>query len=328
MERSAMEGITNRLASIEGLYFPGAIHRQTPEPSQRKSTLLDLLSRDASIFLGLVSPSPLFPNPPKPWNSHTRLFPVAERYGLELTADELREFEVLKADYEVEWHLNRLRRGRSPTAEEARERSVTVKNRRRAYMELLIRGGEYFSEDSMREREPYLHHEYLGRFQDPFGRVLSRPGERWSETLLRRCEEAMLVEKIRREQQRLGVARRDWVGSGGEEEQEEEEEGDEDESEQVKGEEKCGSSESRMHVDREPGCSVQDGSIEPFEQTLSAEEMQDHLEQFTHIMQQKFLAGEDTEHLDYSKIDNDERLDDHWLREANYDAEEKYFEED
>ncbi|KAG1359229.1 putative coiled-coil domain-containing protein 97 [Cocos nucifera] len=229
MKRSAIEGITSRLASMEGLYFPGAIHRQAPDPSQRKTALLDLLSRDAPIFL--------------------------ERYGSELTADELREFEVLKADYEVEWHLNRLRRGRSPTAEEARARSVTVKNRRRAYMELLIRGGEYFSEDAMREREPYLHHEYLGRFQDPFGRVLSRPGERWSETLMRRCEEAMLVEKIRREQRRLGVARRDWVGGGGEKEQQEEdeereeEEDDEDESEQVKGEEKGGSSESRMSLD-------------------------------------------------------------------------------
>ena len=64
-----------------------------------------------------------------------------------------------------------------------------------------------------------------------------------------------------------------------------------------------------------------------FKQTLSSEEMQDQLEQFTYMMQQKFLSGEDTEHMDYSQIDNDEMLDDHWSREANYDAE-KYFEED
>lgn len=69
-------------------------------------------------------------------------------------------------------------------------------------------------------------------------------------------------------------------------------------------------------------------ATENFQPTLSGEEMQDQLEQFTLIMQQKFLAGEDTEHFDYSQIDNDERLDDHWVREANYDAEEKYFEED
>ena len=59
---------------------------------------------------------------------------------------------------------------------------------------------------------------------------------------MRWCEEAMLVEKIRQEQQRLGVARRDWVGGRGEEEQEEEEE----ESEQVNEEEKGGSSNSRV----------------------------------------------------------------------------------
>ncbi|KAJ6309510.1 hypothetical protein OIU77_015301 [Salix suchowensis] len=61
--------------------------------------------------------------------------------------------------------------------------------------------------------------------------------------------------------------------------------------------------------------------------TLSAEEMGDMMGQLTYIMHQKFLAGEDHQHLDYSKIDDDETLDDHWLREANHDAEDKYFAE-
>ncbi|PRQ27773.1 hypothetical protein RchiOBHm_Chr6g0308851 [Rosa chinensis] len=53
------------------------------------------------------------------------------------------------------------------------------------------------------------------------------------------------------------------------------------------------------------------------------------MDQFTYIMHEKFLLGEDHEYLDYSKIDNDETLDDHWQqREANHDAEEKYFDED
>lgn len=62
--------------------------------------------------------------------------------------------------------------------------------------------------------------------------------------------------------------------------------------------------------------------------TVSAAELQDQMDQFTQIMQQKFLLGEDNEYIDYSKIDNDETLDDHWQREANHDAEEKYFAED
>ena len=63
----------------------------------------------------------------------------------------------------------------------------------------------------------------------------------------------------------------------------------------------------------------------PEGETLSPEEMQDRMDQFTHIMQQKFLSGEDHQHLDYSKIDEDETLDDHWQREANHDAEDRYF---
>lgn len=59
--------------------------------------------------------------------------------------------------------------------------------------------------------------------------------------------------------------------------------------------------------------------------SLSAEEMQDRMDQFTTVMQQKFLAGEDHEYFDYSSIDEDVTLDDHWMREANEDAEEKYF---
>jgi len=64
------------------------------------------------------------------------------------------------------------------------------------------------------------------------------------------------------------------------------------------------------------------------EASISAEELEDRMDQFTYIMQQKFLLGEDQEHLDYSKIDNDETLDDHWQREANIDAEERYFADD
>ncbi|KAL0920778.1 hypothetical protein M5K25_009945 [Dendrobium thyrsiflorum] len=150
MERSAMEGIAERLAAMDSLYFPGGIRSPPLDASQRKAALFDLISRDAPIFL--------------------------ERYGGELTANELGVFDVLRSDYEVGWHVDRLRRSLVPTEADSRAKSATVRNRRRAYMERLIRGGEYFSEDSMREREPYLHHEYVGRFQDPVGRVSSRPG--------------------------------------------------------------------------------------------------------------------------------------------------------
>ncbi|XXG42975.1 hypothetical protein AAC387_Pa01g3116 [Persea americana] len=308
LSSEAKEGISERLSHLQGLYFPRSLSHDASNPPLRKSILFDLLSRDAAVFL--------------------------ERYGTRLTPAELNEFDSLKDDYEINWHLKHLRSLISPTTEELHSRSVTVKNRRSAYMNKLIRDGHYFSEDAMREREPYLHHEYVGKFQDPTSRSLSRPGERWSETLLRRAEEAILVAKIRGEQQRLGILEKDWVGNEEivEEEEEQEEEEEEEEEEEVEEDEnaqedaekgKEGPQSAEVHVDP-----VSQTTAEPYEEAISEAEMQDQMEQFTHIMQQKFLAGEDAQHLDYSKIDDDETLDDHWFREATEDAEEKYFDED
>ncbi|KAL6008535.1 hypothetical protein ACLOJK_034047 [Asimina triloba] len=302
---SAVEEITARLSSLEGLYFPRAVGDDAFQPSKRKDILGSLLSRDAAVFL--------------------------ERYGTKLTDAELQEFESLKDDYEINWHLNHIRSTLSPTTEEIHTRSVAVKNRRRAYLNKLIRDGQYFSEDAMREREPYLHHEYVGRFQDRTGRCLSRPGERWSETLMRRSEEAILLSKIRGEQQRRGVLEKDWVGNEVQEQQEEEEE-EEDEDEDEDAEPGDGKGENgSLKVHGAHGESHDDtecANAEHSKGIISAAEMQDQMELFTNIMQQKFLAGEDSEHMDYSKIDDDVTLDDDWLKEVNQDAEEKYFAED
>ncbi|KAM7494007.1 hypothetical protein LguiB_028616 [Lonicera macranthoides] len=66
---------------------------------------------------------------------------------------------------------------------------------------------------------------------------MARPGERWSETLMRRAKERILVEKIRTEQQRPGVAERDWVVYKREpqEMEEEEEEVSDEENEDEEG---------------------------------------------------------------------------------------------
>ncbi|KAK3023215.1 hypothetical protein RJ639_043327, partial [Escallonia herrerae] len=303
---AAMESISERLSQLENLYFPRALQSPATSPSLRKSILLDLLRRDLPVFL--------------------------ERYGPQLTYEELKEFDKFTSDYEVNWHLNHLRSVISPTSEEVRARSTMIKNRRRAYMDKLVCDGEYFSEDSMREREPYLHHEYVGQFQDLSGRRMARPGERWSDTLMRRVDERILVEKIRGEQKRLGVAERDWVGNEREpqEEQQEEEEEEEDDDElqdEENGEPNGTLKRSQVLLNNHDASeNPQPTTARPNEgANLSAGELEDRMEQFIHIMQQKFLSGEDHQHLDYSKIDEDETLDDHWMREANHDAEEKYF---
>ena len=63
-------------------------------------------------------------------------------------------------------------------------------------------------------------------------------------------------------------------------------------------------------------------------QYLSGAELADKMEDFTRVMQEKFLYGMDGEHVDYGRIDNDAALDDDWMPEITRDAEDKYFEED
>lgn len=55
VRKEAMESMTERLSSLENLYFPRALQSHATNPSQRKSILLDLLSRDAAVFLGPFS---------------------------------------------------------------------------------------------------------------------------------------------------------------------------------------------------------------------------------------------------------------------------------
>ncbi|KAJ4830343.1 hypothetical protein Tsubulata_040927 [Turnera subulata] len=52
MREAAKESITERLSSMDDLYFPRASLSSAATPPQRKSLLLDLLFRDVAVFLG------------------------------------------------------------------------------------------------------------------------------------------------------------------------------------------------------------------------------------------------------------------------------------
>uniref|UniRef100_A0A0C9S669 TSA: Wollemia nobilis Ref_Wollemi_Transcript_11699_1872 transcribed RNA sequence n=1 Tax=Wollemia nobilis TaxID=56998 RepID=A0A0C9S669_9CONI len=199
LEESVGERISERLSAFTDLYLPHAMRsREEPvPPTEIKSLLIDLLSRDPALFL--------------------------ERYGSKLKVEELEEFEVLKDDYEISWHLKHIKSVLIPTKEEKRLQAVATKNRRLAYMNRLIDDGQYFSEDAMRDRAPLLHHEYVGKYQDPTIRGFARPGECWSETLMRQSDEATIVVKIKEEQERLGIQEEEE-----EEDQQQQEEEEED----------------------------------------------------------------------------------------------------
>lgn len=49
----AMDSLSGRLSLQEDLYFPRALQSSATNPSQRKAILLDLLSRDVAVFLGI-----------------------------------------------------------------------------------------------------------------------------------------------------------------------------------------------------------------------------------------------------------------------------------
>lgn len=49
----AKDYLSERLSLREDLYFPRALQSTATNPSQRKAILLDLLSRDVAVFLGL-----------------------------------------------------------------------------------------------------------------------------------------------------------------------------------------------------------------------------------------------------------------------------------
>jgi len=50
--------------------------------------------------------------------------------------------------------------------------------------------------------------------------------------------------------------------------------------------------------------------------------------EFTRLMKERFLGGEDGAFVDYRQIDNDATLDAEWQREEDQDMEDRYFDED
>lgn len=56
----AMEKMMERLSLKDNLYFPRAMEAAAATPPQRKSILLDLVSRDPAVFLGIPFSSPNF----------------------------------------------------------------------------------------------------------------------------------------------------------------------------------------------------------------------------------------------------------------------------
>lgn len=138
-----MDAIATRLVTHPDLVLPSSVstkerHEAPVEDATVLAYLRKLLSSSPALFL--------------------------ERYGRLLAPLELSAFQPLRSgDYAVDHWVTRLEAVHQASAQ-PRRLPTSVKNRRLAYMRRLEDEGDFFSEESMRERAPLLFHELLGRY--------------------------------------------------------------------------------------------------------------------------------------------------------------------
>ncbi|KAI3430590.1 hypothetical protein D9Q98_005183 [Chlorella vulgaris] len=322
-----VEQLAARLAAQSDLRLPAQLRQQASAPTAADKTryLTQLITHDPGVFL--------------------------ERHGSELTDAELAHFQSLRGDYEVDFYCKVLE-----DRTDQLKRSQVAKNRRLAYMARLEADGTYFGEEAMRDRQPALHHQYIGQFQ-PSGTMGAstqadepgcQAGNALAQSILRGQEELDLRQRQAAEQQRW-----DQVEEESDEEDEEEQQqqdnggqpsaappqqqqretsaqGKPDEAAGVKGQQAAaGGNQAQQEQESEEQADEASRAGEAVAGSvplISEEEAQDNADTFRDLMRQRFIGGLDSG-VDYAAIDADAELDDHWAEEAGRDAEEKYFDD-
>ncbi|XP_060071957.1 coiled-coil domain-containing protein 97-like [Ylistrum balloti] len=187
------------------------------------------------------------------------------RFGAYLGADDLEYFRDKSDDYEIQFYLKQIKKERSTTYSANR-----VKNRRYKAMKQLIERGEYFSEDSMKHRDPYLYEQLIGQYltdEEVQGQV-DKSDLRFSTILLKHMDQL--------EENEVFKLQKDTEDSQFEEEDE-----DSDEEEEMEKEEEEISDEKKLEL----------------------------REEMYRIMQERFLSGQEHQ-FDYSEVDNNTDYDD------------------
>lgn len=307
--------VAQRLCGYEQLHLPGELVRANPAPSQVAEHLDGLLLRDPAVFL--------------------------ERHGALLCGHELTAFEPLRGDAEVAHYLSQLvpcsssgagagsggaADGLAARAKAAKAARARISNRRLAQLQVLERGGEYFSEAAMRAREPLLWHEHIGRYEGhpPPPKVPPpRPGglcgaagagaARFADSLLAAHDEAMLRTRLDAQ-----LAERDAAESEHDSSSHDEAPSDGGRWAGSKHYSRRGETSSAPggpHSAREAGAGAADDA-------RASDERRDA---FLQEMRRRFVDGQDAAHVDYSAIDADASLDEAWAVQEARDAEDAYF---
>ncbi|XP_029944658.1 coiled-coil domain-containing protein 97 [Salarias fasciatus] len=230
---------------------------------------------------------------------HRRPLVFLERYHTCLKPQHLSAFSNVSSDPRAQHYSKVIQRRTAGNTNRTR-----VRNQRYAALRALQKGGEYFSEEQMRMREPLLYEQYIGQYltdEEVLERsqeamsdgVQSEPGAPGGGTgglahlLLNSYQERLIQNRLQEQQERE---------EGAEEEEEEEEEEDD-----------------------------VGGGGQPKDWEPTAEEKALLREEFISQMHHRFLDGKDKD-FNYSEVDENPDYDN--LDIVSRDAEDKYFDED
>lgn len=187
------------------------------------------------------------------------------RFWQQLTMEDVEYFSKSRDDYEVNFYLEEIEKNCN-----AHFCTNVVKNRRYEAMKKLENEGEYFSEEEMKYRDPYLYEQLIGQFitEEEAQKTIDKSDLRFSTILLKHMDQLDENELYYKEKEK-------------EECQMEEEDTSDDEEE------------------------IEEESTEE----ISEERKNDLKLEFTRIMKERFLAGKDKK-FDYSSVDHNTEYDD------------------
>ncbi|XP_070620046.1 coiled-coil domain-containing protein 97 [Erythrolamprus reginae] len=221
---------------------------------------------------------------------HAKPLIFLERFRSVLHEEHLPCFCHLSGNYEADFYCAEIRK-----SNRGKTLHTRVRNKRYAALQQLIRGGEYFSDEQMRGRDPLLYEQYIGQYLSDeelqeLGHCKLEASCSLSGILLDSYQEKVIQQRLLIQQEQEEACQ----------EEEEEEDSDQDSRDQ-------------------------DLNPDADEWVPDVEEKAFLREEFTSRMYQHFLEGKDMD-FDYSEVDENPEFDN--LDIVSRDEEERYFDED
>lgn len=138
-------------------------HQQRNDPdlteSEKYKIAEDILSKSKSLFL--------------------------ERFWKHLELEDISYFKAFSNEYTVDFYLKEIQKSKTSNCDLNR-----IKNRRYKAMQQLLSEGEYFSEDEMKYRDPFLYEQMVGQYltDDELGEKVDKTDLRFSTILLKHID--------------------------------------------------------------------------------------------------------------------------------------------